>query len=188
MASSVVPYRQIRAAFDDKSIIVYQAYSAAIADAAIRAQTLDVPNFKQERMTWIKPSFRWILYRSGWARKPNQERILAIHITRTGFEQALKWSGTREEGASVRIQWDPERDMEFKPLGWRSIQIGLSGEAVKDGLLKGWILRIDDCTEVARKIGELVVLGKLDAAERLLPTEAPYDFLEESTRVACQAE
>lgn len=131
--STVVPYHQIRATFSDESIIVYQAYNSAIADAAIHAQTFDVPEFKQDRMTWIKPSFRWMLYRSGWAQKWNQERILAIHLTRTGFEQALKWSGTKEEGASVRIQWDPERDMEFKPLEWRSIQIGLSGEAVKMG-------------------------------------------------------
>jgi Domain of unknown function (DUF4291) len=188
MRSTVVPYHQIRATFNDESIIVYQAYNPSIAEAAIRAQTLDVPEFKQDRMTWIKPSFRWMLYRSGWARKANQERILAIHLTRTGFEQALKWSGTREEGASVRIQWDPERDMEFKPLGWRSIQIGLSGEAVKNGLLKGWILRIEDYTEVATKIGELVDLGQLDAAERLLPAESPYVFLEESTRIACQAD
>lgn len=58
----------------------------------------------------------------------------------------------------------------------------------QNGLLKGWILRIEDCTEVATKIGELVELGQLDAAERLLPAEIPYVFLEESTRIACQAD
>lgn len=184
----MVPYHQIRATFNDESIIVYQAYNKVIADAAIHAQTLDVPDFKQDRMTWIKPSFRWMLYRSGFARKYNQERILAIHLTRTGFEQALKWSGTREEGASVRVQWDPERDMEFKPLKWRSIQIGLSQEAVKNGLLKGWIVRIEDFTGIATKIGELVDLGQMAAAEALLPSEIPYGFLEESTRIACQAD
>jgi Domain of unknown function (DUF4291) len=58
MRSTVVPYHQIRATFNDESIIVYQAYNPSIAEAAIRAQTLDVPEFKQDRMTWIKPSFR----------------------------------------------------------------------------------------------------------------------------------
>ena len=188
MESKPVLYHQIRATFDDESIIVYQAYSPAIADAALCAQTLDVPGFKHERMTWIKPSFRWMLYRSGWARKSNQEKILAIHLTRIGFEQALLWSGTREDGASVRVQWDPERDMEFKPLQWRSIQIGLSGEAVKMGLLKEWILRIEDCTEIARKIGELVELGRLSAAEALLPLERPYEFIECTAREACQTD
>jgi hypothetical protein len=188
MESDTVPYRQIRATYNAESILVYQAYNPIIADAAIHAQSLDVPSFKQERMTWIKPSFRWMLYRSDWARKSNQERILAIHLTRIGFEQALKWSGTREEGATVRVQWDPERDMEFKPLEWRSIQIGLSRDAVKNGLLNGWILKIEDFTEIAIKIRELVELGQLVAAEALLPSERPYVFLEESARIACHAD
>ena len=188
LESATVSYHQIRATYGDESIVVYQAYNPTIADAAIRAQTLDIPSFKQERMTWIKPSFRWMLYRSGWARKSNQERILGIHLTRTGFEQALKWSGTREQGASVRVQWDPERDMEFRPLEWRSIQIGLSGEAVTNGLLNGWILRIEDLTETVTKIGELVGLGQLAAAEALMPSERRYVFLEESARIACHAD
>ena len=40
-------------------------------------------------MTWIKPSFLWMMHRSGWATKPGQERVLAIEITRAGFEWAL---------------------------------------------------------------------------------------------------
>src|SRR5271170_1386964 len=188
MESATVTYHQIRATYHDESIVVYQAYNPTIANAAIHAQTLDILSFKQERMTWIKPSFRWMLYRSGWARKLNQERILAIHLKRTGFEQALKWSGMREEGASVRVQWDPERDMKFKPLEWRSIQIGLSGDAVKNGLLNGSILRIEDFTETATKIGGLVELGQLAATEALLPSERPYVVLEESARIACHAD
>ncbi len=42
-----------------------------------------------ERMTWIKPSFLWMMYRSGWATKPGQERVLAVELLRSGFEQAL---------------------------------------------------------------------------------------------------
>jgi len=40
-------------------------------------------------MTWIKPSFRWMMYRSGWATKPGQEHVLAVTIARPGFEWAL---------------------------------------------------------------------------------------------------
>jgi hypothetical protein len=94
-SAEALPYHQIRATHTDSTIVVYQAYNATIADAAIRAQTLNVPTFNPERMTWIKPSFRWMLYRCGWARKRNQERVLAIHITRKGWEQALQWSGKR---------------------------------------------------------------------------------------------
>jgi Domain of unknown function (DUF4291) len=186
--ASDVPYHQIRASFTESTIIVYQAYNSTIADAAIRAQTLAVPEFKVERMTWIKPSFKWMLYRCGWAQKANQERVLALHLTREGWEQALKWSGSKEEGACVRIQWDPERDLKFNPLGWRSIQVGLSGKAVSEGLLGGWIVKVEDVTELAKEIGRLVASNNLKEAGSVLPDENPYDFLHETTRVACGAD
>jgi hypothetical protein len=58
------PERQVRAQFTDRTLTVYQAYPSEIADAAVRAGTF-VPPFKRERMTWIKPSFLWMMYRSG---------------------------------------------------------------------------------------------------------------------------
>src|SRR5688500_10271940 len=78
-------------------------------------------------MTWIKPSLLWMAYRCGWATKAGQERVLAIEITRDGFEWALAhaclshyepetypnhaaWSATKDV-SPVRIQWDPERDL-----------------------------------------------------------------------------
>ena len=184
---SQTPYHQIRATYTDSTIVVYQAYNSKIADAALELQSLNVPTFNHDRMTWIKPSFRWMMYRSGWTRKPNQERILAIHLTREGWEQALRWSGSKESGACVRIQWDPERDLEFKPLPWRSIQVGLSGAAVNDGLLRDWIVEIQDLTELAKKIGELVDAGQKEEAKDLLPIEKPYAFLDDSSRISCDA-
>ncbi len=43
-------------------------------------------------MTWIKPSFLWMMYRCGWAAKPGQERVLAVRITHEGFAWALTHS------------------------------------------------------------------------------------------------
>lgn len=59
-----VPYRQIRARQPTPdSIIVYQAYSVAIAEAAVAHQRLDASSsFKSGRMGWIKPSFFWCQY------------------------------------------------------------------------------------------------------------------------------
>jgi hypothetical protein len=187
-APTTPTYHQIRASYTPTTITVYQAYNKTIATCALSTQSLNVPTFKSDRMTWIKPSFPWILYRSGHATKPNQEHILALHLTREGFEQALKWSGRREDGAEVRVQWDPERGMEFEGLGWRSIQIGLSGRAVGEGLLGGWVVGIEDVTEVARRIGELVRVGKGEEAKGLLPKEEVYEFLEDEARVACGAD
>ena len=65
----VVPAGQVRAVYTDYSIIVYQAYAAPIAEPALAAGRF-VPPFSRDRMTWIKPSFLWMMYRCGWATKP----------------------------------------------------------------------------------------------------------------------
>ena len=64
----MTPYRQIRADCNRDSIVVYQAYGEKIAQAALKAGKF-VPPFSLNRMTWIKPSFLWLMERSGWGRK-----------------------------------------------------------------------------------------------------------------------
>ena len=39
-------------------------------------------------MTWIKPSFLWMMERSNWGRKSGQECVLAVRITRAGSSLA----------------------------------------------------------------------------------------------------
>jgi hypothetical protein len=82
------PNRQIRALFDDETIAVYQAYAPEIAEPALAAGTF-VPPFGLNRMTWIKPSFLWMAYRSGWATKPGQTRVLRIHLKRCSIQIGL---------------------------------------------------------------------------------------------------
>lgn len=55
-----VPYRQVRAVWDARSITVYQAYGPAIAGPAVAAGRF-VPPFSRSRMTWVKPSFLWMM-------------------------------------------------------------------------------------------------------------------------------
>jgi hypothetical protein len=180
--------RQVRASFTGRAITVYQAYSPQIADAAVAAGTFVAP-FKRGRMTWIKPSFLWMMYRSGWATKPGQERILAVQITRDGFEWALahatlssyepgtyasqqQWA-EHKRTSPVRVQWDPDRSVTLAPLSHRAIQIGLSGDAV-DRYLDQWITSITDITPLAGRIRRHVSSGNLDAAEAELPAERVY--------------
>lgn len=186
--SATIPTRQIRAVYDDKTIRVYQAYSDAIADSALEHQTFVAPPFKMERMTWIKPSFLWMMYRAGWGHKDEgQKRILAIDITREGFEWALAHScpshpepGTSHEEweqlksrSPVRIQWDPERDLLLQPLPHRAIQIGLSKEAVRL-YVNEWIQRITDITSLVHSIHSLVAEDRIHEAKLALPREAVY--------------
>ncbi|KKK21346.1 hypothetical protein ARAM_002634 [Aspergillus rambellii] len=203
------PYREIRAVYTPTTITIYQAYNAAIATAAVSAQKLVAP-FKRERMTWIKPSFLWMAYRSGWATKPNQERILAIEITRAGFEWALRhsslshdhdrdhvpplggrglseaerqaWRREQLRRSPVRIQWDPERDCRFRPLPYRSIQVGVSGEAV-DRYVDEWIVSVRDVTADMHRVKRLLDEGGQEDARRALPEEKVYPLSEELRRV-----
>lgn len=175
-----LPYRQIRAVYDETTITVYQAYNREIAASAIEACTFVSPPFKRTRMTWIKPSFLWMMYRCEWARKdPDQHHVLAVSITRIGFEWALANSclGHVGQGDSqrppVRVQWDPERNLHFRPLPHRSIQIGLGGHTV-DRYVDEWIVDIRDVTGVARGIGDAVARDDLDVARVMLPAERPY--------------
>lgn len=85
------PNFQIRATFTRERIIVYQAYPQRIAEPALQAGKFVEP-FSFNRMTWIKPSFLWLMSRSNWATRSNQEHILAVHIKRSGWEWALAHS------------------------------------------------------------------------------------------------
>ena len=185
--ASAVPYRQIRAVHDDTTIRVYQAYNHLIADAALKNGRFVEP-FSRSRMTWIKPSFLWMMYRAGWGYKDdNQQRILAIDLSREGFEWALahscpshpdpamsaeEWK-RHKDATPVRIQWDPERDLHFHPLDHRAIQIGLSGAAVPL-YADRWVQRIEDITPLAHRLHALIEAGQLDEARTLLPVERPY--------------
>lgn len=60
--------KEIRADYDRDTIVVYQAYRPQIADAALAAGRF-VPPFSFGRMTWIKPSFLWLMERSNWGQK-----------------------------------------------------------------------------------------------------------------------
>jgi hypothetical protein len=181
--------QQIRAVFDAETIRVYQAYDHAIAEAALAAGTFVSPPFKMERMTWIKPSFLWMMYRAGWGFKDaGQARILAVDITREGFEWALEhscsshadpamdaeaWTALKAR-TPVRIQWDPERDIRLQPLPYRSIQIGLGKEAVALYVTR-WIRRITDVTSLAHAIHARVEQGRIEEAIAMLPPEELLD-------------
>ncbi|MEU6106748.1 DUF4291 domain-containing protein [Streptomyces flaveolus] len=182
------PKHEIRSLHTDCTITVYQAYSPAIGLAAARDGRFPA-EWQRDRMTWIKPSFLWMMYRSGWGTKEDQENVLAVEITREGFEWALRHAclSHYEQGlhsdratwkrqltrAPARVQWDPERDLHLQPLPHRSLQLGLTGEAAHL-YADEWIVSITDVTPLARTIHAHVRDGELDVARQELPCERPY--------------
>lgn len=151
---------EIRADFDRETLVIYQAYSPAIADAALKAKRF-VPPFSFHRMTWIKPSFLWLMHRSNWGQKSGQERVLAVRLKLTGWEKALslavltsfepsvfhspeEWR-EQFQHARVHLQWDPERSLRGAGLPYYSIQVGLSRHIIRE-YVEEWITGIEDFT------------------------------------------
>ena len=177
---------KIFAMYDEQTIRVYQAYSNIIADEAIKIGTFG-DSFKLSRMTWIKPSFLWMMYRSGWGEKEGQNRILAIDIKRTGFDFIVRNAvlssfspelyGTRErwktllDNSEIRCQWDPERDIHGNPQNQRTIQLGIKGNCSKS-YVNDWIVNISDITYDVKKIREAIKLKSF--TKSMLPIEKEY--------------
>jgi hypothetical protein len=184
----VMAAHEIRADYDRDTIAVYQAYCPAIADAALAAGRF-VPPFSFGRMTWIKPSFLWLMHRSNWAQKGGQERVLCVRVKRTGWEAALsqavltsfepglfaspeRWA-EQFATARVHLQWDPERSLRGAGLPYYSIQVGLSRHIIR-AYAGDWVVQIEDYTPLVRKIYGLLQSGQADKAKRLLPPERVY--------------
>ena len=81
--------KHILATFDEEGIVVYQAFNPAIAKYAVEHQAFGGPEYSFSRMSWVKTNYLWMMYRAGWASKPNQEHILAIKLTHSFFHQIL---------------------------------------------------------------------------------------------------
>jgi hypothetical protein len=129
-------------------IVVYQAFRKSVADNAVKHQKFGGPDYSFNRMSWIKPNFLWMMYRSGWSQKEGQERILALWITKDFFNDILEESVVSSFNASlyknaeewkrdldnkeVRLQWDPDHDPYGAPVERRAIQLGLKGTILKD--------------------------------------------------------
>lgn len=82
--------RHILAQHDNETIIVYQAFRKEIAEYADKNGKFGGPLYNFNRMSWIKTNFLWMMYRSGWAEKNEQGRILAIRLTIDGFLEILR--------------------------------------------------------------------------------------------------
>ena len=178
--------KEIRAVYTDKTIRVYQAYNRQIAEEAVRQGTFG-SHFSMNRMTWIKPSFLWMMYRCGWGEKENQESILAIDIDRKGFDKAVsnavistyseemgismdEWKKKVKE-SDIRAQWDPEKDVNGNNLSYRSIQIGLRGNALYE-YVNDWIQNVTDITEYVHDLN--AIRKKKEDIGDMLPKEKIY--------------
>lgn len=174
--------KYISGSYSESSIILYQAYSPKIADPALTHSNFitNNPQFDPKRMTWIKPNFLWMMFRSDWGRKPNQEKILAFEVSLPWFHSILaeaKLSGKDRNcrSSSVVVQWDPDHSPSgSKNSLRRDIQIGIRrnrAEEWSQGTSGPAILRIIDMTALVHN-----ALATLPEGNFMMPLERIYDF------------
>ena len=138
--------RHILAQFDADTVVVYQAYNPAIGRYAVEHGAFG-GGFSYARMSWIKTNFLWMMYRSGWGTKADQEVTLALRQRRAFFDSLLvravpsSWDRdlypTREDWSravgrsEVRLQFDPDHHPSGAKLDRRAIQLGLRGKVLE---------------------------------------------------------
>lgn len=153
--------RHILAQYDDENIVVYQAYRSSIGRYAVENQVFG-GDFSYGRMSWIKPNFLWMMYRSGWGTKEGQEVVLAVTIPRSLFDEILAaavpssftsalypdpedWKKAIA-ASDVRLQWDPDHGPTGGKLERRAIQLGLRGRML-ERFGKEDVVSIEDISE-----------------------------------------
>ncbi len=178
--------RHILAQFDDDTVIVYQAYRPAIGRFAAENGAFG-GDFSFTRMSWIKPNFLWMMYRSGWGTMENQEVTLALRIRRVFFDALLaeavpsSWDSeqfaTEKEWArsidqsSVRLQWDPDHHPSGAKSERRAIQLGLRGD-VLEAFGKRELVEVIDLSKFVAE--QRIVLSSDGVSALVTPRERVY--------------
>ncbi|MDB5351760.1 MAG: hypothetical protein JWN86_3007 [Planctomycetota bacterium] len=181
--------RHILAQFDAESVVVYQAYRPTIGHFAARHGVFG-GEFRMGRMTWIKPNFLWMTYRSGWGTKPDHEVTFAIRLRRDAFDEMLRLAvhssfspgvyGSEEAWkqaaarSDVRLQFDPDHGPSGNPVERRAIQLGLRGDVLAR-YAREWLLGIEDISEF---VTEQRANAKIPYDRLVTPKEASYPIVE----------
>ncbi|MGL5063001.1 MAG: DUF4291 domain-containing protein [Microcoleus sp.] len=177
--------RHILAQFDENTVVVYQAYRPAIGNFAAKNGYFG-GEFSLNRMSWIKPNFLWMMYRSNWGTTPGQEVILAVWLKRSAFEEILASAvhsnfvsavyGSEKawqqavKNSDVRLQWDPDHHPSGAKLERRAIQLGLRGDVLAN-YARELIVNIEDISEFVQQQHQY---NTGDRAQLLTPSETVY--------------
>jgi len=179
--------RHLLAQTNGQEVIVYQAFNNCIADYAITNQSFGGNCYSFNRMSWIKPNFLWMMFRNGWGVKENQERTLAISISKEHFASILElgvfssfkpnlyasdleWK-TALSNSDVRLQWDPDHYPNGDKHDRRAIQIGMRRDILYQ-FCTDWIISIKDISDFVEKQRMAIQTKSLDALR--VPRESVF--------------
>jgi len=183
----------ILAQYDDESVVVYQAYRPEIGHFTAEHGYFG-GGFSLDRMSWIKPNFLWMMFRSGWDTKEGQEITLAVWLKRSAFDAILKeavhstfvpevypsedeWKRAVAH-SSVRLQWDPDHDPSGLKMERRAIQLGLRGDLLAR-YAREWIIQVEDISSFVEQQRNHVGPGRFD--QLVTPREDVYPVIDPDT-------
>ncbi|MEQ1500635.1 MAG: DUF4291 family protein [Myxococcota bacterium] len=185
-ARAVPDRRTVLATYDDDAVIVWQAHSDAVADAALRDGGFGGRSWRTDRTTRFRLSLPSLLARNGWATRPGRERILAVRLCRVGFDAVLRQAvhAAMEPGVypcrnawhlatrygQVTLAWHPDVDPTGAELDHETLRVG-----VRDGVLarfaRDWVVGVEDWTP-------WVVANRTQVSASLpVPAVAPYPLV-----------
>ena len=87
-----------------------------------------------------------------------------LGISKNEWQKLIKES-------DVRVQWDPEKDVNGNNLSYRSLQLGLRGQALYE-YVNDWIVGLTDITDYVKELNTYRLEQK-DITD-LLPKEKAY--------------
>lgn len=176
----------ILAHHDDSTVVVYQAYRPSIGRYALAHGRFGGPDYRFDRMSWVKPNFLWMMYRCGWGTKEGQEVILGLRIRRAFFDALLDAAVASTfdpaqhadveawrhavAASEVRRQWDPDHAPSGAKLPRRAIQLGLRGNLLRAFATTALVEVIDMTDFVAAQRS----FAQDDNPDLLTPVETVY--------------
>ncbi len=156
-----LPPRTLLATYTDREVVVWQAHRAEVAERAVATGTFDGPSWRTDRTTRLRVSLPSLLWRCAWATRPGRERILAVRLRRTAFDELLLRAVPGDNDPSVYasagawrlatrfatalVSWHPDRDVRGEPQPWDTARFGLR-EALLHAFSREWVLGVEDVT------------------------------------------
>lgn len=147
--------RHLLLEYDNEGVFVYQAFNEDIAVWALANQSFG-HGFRTDRMTWLKPSFAWLVRRSDLGKRKNQERILRIKIPHELFLDLMSSASDTQDTSQVKsekdvlVQWDPDRDFTGNELPRRTIHMGVRNQESKNYIDS--IISVEDVTDQVKAL------------------------------------
>jgi hypothetical protein len=160
----------LRAHFDDTTVTVLQSHAVELAEQVVAAGRFNVPGWHPGRTTRFRLSLGSALLRSERGMKPGRERLLAVKLSRSGFDELLNMAVLDDyvpalypsrhafrlatRFAQVLVSWHDDVDADGVELGAATVRVALRESALR-AFTERWVVAVEDWTPLLAPGAEL---------------------------------